>query len=99
VIYSNREGKQAFVLEVVHEASFEYFILGVGGMVNKPRLHVRIYRGKPLVSLGFSRICKVAMFVVFNFSKKSENLTWCCPLCGEETIHNCLKHVIRNSMD
>jgi hypothetical protein len=34
-------------------------ILGVGGMVNKPRLHVLIYQGKPLVCLGLSENDKV----------------------------------------
>ena len=64
-------------------------ILGVGGTVNRPRLHVLIDPGKPLVGLGLSGNDKVAMFVVFNLSIKSLKLIWCYPSCGEETIHNC----------
>ena len=46
-------------------------ISGVGGAVNKPRLRVLAYPGKPLVCLGLSENGKVAMFVVFNLSIKS----------------------------
>ena len=52
------QGKQACVLEVIHKASNPVriqFILEVGGMVNKPRLQVLIYPGKPFVCLGFGR--------------------------------------------
>ena len=44
-------------------------ILGVGGMVNKPRLHVLIYPGKPLVCLCLEGNGEVAM-LVFNLSLK-----------------------------
>ena len=57
-------------------------ILGVGGRVNRPRLHVLFYPGKPLVCLGLNGNDKVAMFVVFNLSMKSLKY-------DEETIHNC----------
>ena len=46
-------------------------ILGVGGAVNRPRLHVLTDPGKPLVCLGLNGNGKVAMFVVFNLSIKS----------------------------
>ena len=45
-------------------------LLEVGGVVNKPRLHVLIYPGKPLVCLFLSGNGKVAIFVVFNLSTK-----------------------------
>ena len=43
-ILTETHGNQACILEVVHEATQvnKQFILGVGGMVNKPRLYVRI---------------------------------------------------------
>ena len=46
-------------------------ILGVGGAVNRPRLHVLTDPGKPLVGLCLNGNIKVAMFVVFNLSLKS----------------------------
>ena len=47
-ILTETQGKQACLLNMVHEASLEtqvriQFILEVGGMVNQPRLHVLIY--------------------------------------------------------
>ena len=59
-ILTETHGNQACILEVVHEATQvnKQFILGVGGMVNKPRLHVLVYPGKPLVCLGFSGMAK-----------------------------------------
>ena len=45
-------------------------ILGVGGTVNWPHLHVLIYPGNPLVSLGLNGNCKLSMFVLFNLSIK-----------------------------
>ena len=60
----------------VHEASLEHRLEKClyrkwAGMVNKPRLHIVIYPGKPLVCLGFSGNSRVAMFVVFNLSTNS----------------------------
>ena len=45
-------------------------ILGVGGTVNRPRLHVLIYPGEPLVRLAPNGNGKVAMFAAFNLSLK-----------------------------
>ena len=45
-------------------------LLEVGGVVNKPRLHVLIYPGKPLVCLCLEGNGEVAM-LVFNLSTNS----------------------------
>ena len=52
------------------------FIVEVGGMVNEPRLQV-------LIGPGLKEA------VVSDVSSDSYNLIWCCPLCREETTHNC----------
>ena len=76
-------------------------VLEVGGMVYKPRPLVLIDPGKPLVSNGFGRNGRVAMFVVLNLSIAQSNRIGCCALSGGETIQFSvvsLKHVIRNSI-
>ena len=45
--------------------------IGSGQMVNKLRIQVLVYPGKPFVSLGFGGNGKMAMFLVFNSSTNS----------------------------